>query len=171
LAFVLLAAVDIQPDQIEEQGIEQHRYADTLAISLHRAQSGYWVGYPDSRGIVDAQRQALLDAVRAEQAAGRLGPSTPVLHVAESFQQWVAAPLGVFAGVIETDATEDPEHSLHTAGGRLLDIADLPSLLSGAYPYLVVEGYGASNASIDAALSAGYHVIWADEHATLLTRA
>jgi hypothetical protein len=170
LAFVVLAAVDFQPAKIEEQGIEQHRYADSLAISLHRAQSGYWVGYPDSRRIVDAQRQALLDAVRAEQAAGRLGASTPVLHVAKSFQQWVAAPLGVFAGVMETDATEDPEHSLHTVGGRLMDVADLPNLLKGNFPYVVVEGYGSSNGYIDATLGAGYRVAWASEHATLLTR-
>jgi hypothetical protein len=171
LAFVVLAAVDFQPGQIEEQGIEQHRYADSVAIVLHRAQSGYWVGYPDSRRIVDAQRQALLDAVAVEQAAGRLRSGTAVLHVAKSFQQWVAAPLGVFAGVMETDATEDPEHSLHTVGGRLLDIADLPNLLKGEYGYVVIEGYGPSNVYLDEALTAGYRVVWASEHATLLTRA
>jgi hypothetical protein len=170
LVFVVLAAVDFQPRAIEEQGIEQHRYADTLAISLHRAQDGYWIGYPDSRQIVDAPREALLAAVRSEIAAGRLRGDTPVLHVAQSFQQWVATPLGVFAGVIETDATEDPEHSLHTVGGRLMDIKDLATLLRQNFPYLVVEGYGASNTSLDAAAAAGYHVVWADEHATLLHR-
>ena len=100
----------------------------------------------------------------------RWRPDTPVLHVAPSFQQWVATPLGVFAGVIETDATEDPEHSLHTVGGRLLDIKDLATLLPQNYPYLVVEGYGASNATLGAAAAAGYKVVWADAHATLLHR-
>ena len=111
LAFVVLAAIDFQPEAIEEQGIEQHRYADTLAISLHRAQDGYWVGYPDSRQIVDAPRQALLAAVGAEIAAGRLRADTPVLHVAKSFQQWVATPLGVFDGV------ETGRDQLHTSEG------------------------------------------------------
>ena len=171
LAIVILASVDFQPGSIEEQGIEQHRYADTLAISLHRAQNGYWTGYPDSRQIVDAPRQALLAAVRVEIAAGRWRPDTPVLHVAPSFQQWVATPLGVFDGVIETDATEDPEHSLHTIGGRLMDIKDLATLLPQNYPYLVVEGYGPSNASLTQAAAAGYKVVWTDGQATLLHKA
>ncbi|MEA2623343.1 MAG: hypothetical protein QOH61_2253 [Chloroflexota bacterium] len=168
--FIVLAAVDFQPAHVEEQGIEQHRYADSLAISLHRAQGGYWVGYPDSRQIVDGPRKALLAAVRGEEAAGRLSSSTPVLHVAPSFQQWVATPLGVFAGVIETDATEDPEHSLHTVGGRLFDVTDVPSLLAQGFPYVVVEGYGSSNQYLDAARSAGFTVVWGDEHSTLLHR-
>lgn len=166
--FILLAAIDFQPGAIEEQGIEQHRYAATLAISLHRAQSGYWVGYPDSRQIMDAPRRALLDAVRSEIIGGRLHSDTPVLHVATSFQQWVATPLGVFAGVMETDATEDPEHSLHTAGGRLMDVRDLTKLLGPGFPYLVVEGYGATNAYLDAAAAAGYEVVAAGDQATLL---
>ncbi len=168
LAFVLLATVDPRPDQIEEVGIEQHRYADSLAIVLHRAESGYWVGYPDSRTILDKPRQELLAAVQAEQASGRMGPSTTLLHVAPSFQQWDATPLGVFAGVIETDATKDPEHSVHTVGGRLEDVNDLASLLLQGFPYLVVEGYPSTVAYVTQARAAGYRIIWQNDRAVLL---
>ena len=167
-AFVLIATVDPRPDQIEEVGIEQHRYADSLAIVLHHAETGYWVGYPDSRTILDQPRQELLAAVQAEQAAGRMGPSTTLLHVAPSFQQWDATPLGVFAGVIETDATKDPEHSVHTVGGRLEDVNDLPSLLRKGYRYVVVEGYPRGGTYVAQALAAGYQVIWQNDRAVLL---
>ncbi len=168
--FVVLAAIDFAPGNVEALGIEQHRYSDSLAISLHEAESGYWVGYPDSRTILDPPRQALLDAVQAEQASGRLGPASTVLHVAPSFQQWVATPLGVFAGVIETDATEDPEHSLHTAGGRLEDVADLETLLAKGFDYVVIEGYPGDTTYLQQAEAAGYQPIWQNEQAVLLRR-
>ena len=168
VAFVLIATVDPRPDQIEEVGIEQHRFADSLAIALHHAETGYWVGYPDSRTILDQPRQELLAAVQAEQAAGRMGPSTTLLHVAPSFQQWDATPLGVFAGVMETDATKDPEHSIHTVGGRLEDVKDLPSLLRQGFPYLVVEGYPNGSPYVAQAQAAGYRVIWQNDRAVLL---
>ena len=97
----------------------EHRFSETFAIDLRFAGSGFWVGFPDSRTIVDVPRQELLDAVRVEIDAGRLAHDTPVLHLAESFQQWVATPLGVFAGVNETFVSLDPEVSHQTVGGRL----------------------------------------------------
>lgn len=168
LAFVLVATIDPRPDQIEEVGIEQHRYADSLAIALHRAETGYWVGYPDSRTILDEPRRELLAAVQTEQASGRIGPSTALLHVAPSFQQWDATPLGVFAGVMETDATKDPEHSVHTVGGRLEDVNDLPSLLHQGFLYVVVEGYPSRGSYVTQAQAAGYQVIWQNDRAVLL---
>ena len=122
-------------------------------------------GYPDSRYVVDAPRQALLDAVRAEIAAGRLGPDTQVLHVAGSFQQWVATPLGVFDGVTETDVVPDVEVSIHTVGGRLRPLADLPSLLAEGppggrtYGYVVLEPSDRlPTGTRDAIVAAGYRV-------------
>jgi hypothetical protein len=61
--------------------------------------------------------------------------------VAPSFQAWVATPVGVFTGILETVASEDPEDSLHTAGGRLTDVAEVGRRLGPAFPYLLVEGY------------------------------
>ena len=103
-------------------------------------QFGFWAGFPDSRYVVDSPRAAILDAVRAEIETGRIGPDTPVLHVAGSFQQWRATPLGVFAGVTETDVTPDSVQNIHTVGGRLHPLEDLDGLLAGGgYPFLLFE--------------------------------
>jgi len=165
-AFVILAAISFRPDAVEPEAIEQHRYAETLGIALANAQDGYWVGYPDARRVVDEPRRELVAAVRAEIAAGRLTATTPVLHVAPTFQQWETTPLGVLTGVMETTATPDAERSIHTAGGRLLRLVDLGGLLGPAYPYVVVEGYGEPMTSRIKA--AGYTELWRNERAVLL---
>lgn len=158
-AFVVAAAFPQRIASVEVAGIEEHRYAESAAIALSEAENGYWLGYRDTRRLVDLDGAALIAAIRAEQAADRIGPRTTLLHLAPSFQQWVVTPLGVMAGVIETSATPDPEDSLHTAGGRLRDIADLPSLLSEDFDYVVVEGL-ATSAGHDAAIArAGYDVV------------
>ena len=72
----------------------------------------------------------ILDAIRAEIDAGRLAHDTPVLHLARSFQQWVATPLGVFDGVNETFVSLDPEVSHQTVGGRLFGLEQLPADLA-----------------------------------------
>jgi len=167
-AFVILAAVSFRPDAVEPEAIEQHRYAETLGISLANAQDGYWLGHPDERRILDAPRQELVDAVRAEIAAGRLGATTPVLHVAPTFQQWETTPLGVFTGIMESTATPDAERSIHTVGGRLFRIVDLGGLLGPGYPYVIVEGYGEEmTARVQAA---GYAEVWRNDRAVVFRR-
>ncbi len=114
--------------------------------------------------VVNKPRQEILDAVRAEIDAGRLRHDTPVLHLAKSFQQWVATPLGVFAGVTETFISLDPEHSHHTVGGRLFGLEDLPGFLaSGSYRYLVLESDGLPDGLRDQAVAAGYMTIFVNE--------
>jgi hypothetical protein len=167
-AFVVLASLSFRPDALEPEAIEQHRYAEVLGISLANAQDGYWVGHPDTRRILDEPRRELVAAVRAEVAAGRLGATSQVLHVAPSFQQWEATPLGVFAGVMESTATPDAERSIHTYGGRLYPLADLDTLLRQAYPYVVVEGY--AEPVVERVRAAGYAEVWRNERAVLLRR-
>lgn len=165
-AFVVLSAVSFRPDSLELEAIEQHRYAETLAISLVNAQDGYWVGHPDARRILDAPRRDLVAAVRGQIATGAIGATTPVLHVAPSFQQWEATPLGVFTGVLETSVTPDAERSIHTVGGRLERLVDLAGLLGPSAPWVVVEGYGEE--MVTRIETAGYSVVWQDERSTLL---
>ncbi|MEW5990594.1 MAG: hypothetical protein AB1736_04495, partial [Chloroflexota bacterium] len=144
-AFVAAVALPIRPKPIDAFHLGEHRLSETLSISLRWVQRGFWSGFPDSRFVVDAPRQELLDAVRAEIEAGRLGPDTDVLHVAASFQMWIATPLGVFDGVKETIFVPVPEVSIHTVGGRILALTDLPALLARtgsagpAYPYVLLE--------------------------------
>ena len=146
-AFVVVAALPLrvslippEPGEIDALHLGEHRWSETFAIDLRFADSGFWQGFPDTRNVVDAPRQELLDRVRVEIEAGRLRHDTPVLHVATSFQQWVSTPLGVFDGVFETFLSEDPEISHQTVGGRLYDVASIADFLDpDEYPYVVLE--------------------------------
>jgi hypothetical protein len=139
-AFVLAAALPLRMEPIDAYHLGEHRWSETFAIDLRFAGSGFWVDFPDSRTVVDGPRLEILDALRAEIEIGRLAHDTPVLHVASTFQQWDATPLGVFDGVTETSVSPEPEVSHHTVGGRLHGMEALPGFLdSGSFPYVVLE--------------------------------
>ncbi len=157
--------------------IGEHRGAESLGLALLEAEVGYWdprsssKPYPDSRLIIDAPRREVVDELRAEEAAGRLGPSTKVLNIASSFQQWVAVPVGVFTGAMETSISLQPEVSIHTDGGRLLGFGDLERELAADYGYVVLEPAGlppdvAANIRTDF-VAYGYHPIWSNSQATI----
>jgi hypothetical protein len=174
-AWIVVAALPLRPEPIDAYHLGEHRFAEALAIDLRWAGTGYWAGtrywtgYPDSRELIDAPRRAIVEAVRGEINNGDIGPDTPVLHVAASFQQWIATPLGVFDGVTETDISPDAEDSIHTVGGRLLHLQSLDGALSsGAYPYLLIEpGLGLPR-DLDARVAAaGYARIWGNSQGTL----
>ncbi len=164
IAFVLAAVLPVRPGPIDVFFLGEHPIAETLAIDARDAELGYWKGYPDRRRIVRPDQEALIEALRAEIAAGRIRAETPVLHVAASFQEWASTPLGVFAGVTETTLSPDAETSIHTAGGRLLPIGDLAVALEGrAYPYVVLEPAGLPAGLRDRILGAGYRSLYANE--------
>jgi hypothetical protein len=141
----------------------EHRWSETFAIDLHYAAIGFWQGFPDSRTVVDAPRQQLLDAVRREIDAGRLSHDTPILHLAKSFQQWWATPLGVFDGVSEAFVSLDPEVGHQTAGGRLFGLEALPGFLASRnFPYLVLEPIGLPDGMREQVLTGGYQSIFAN---------
>jgi hypothetical protein len=171
VAFVGAAALPIRTTPIDAFHLGEHRLSETFSIAMRWVGSGFWAGFPDSRYVVDGPRTEILDAVRAEIDAGRIGPDTPVLHVAGSFQQWRATPLGVFAGVTETDVTPDAVESIHTVGGRLRPLGDLEGLLAGGtYPYVLYEP---SEADLppgirDRIIAAGYAPIFANAQGELL---
>ncbi|MGH2462788.1 MAG: hypothetical protein ACRDFZ_04070 [Candidatus Limnocylindria bacterium] len=137
--FLLAAALPIRLEPIEALLLGEHRISETLSIDLRNAETGYWVGYPDSRMIITPAQNELVERLRAEVAAGRLASTTPVLHVAFNFQQWDATPIGVFGGMLETMVSEQTEVSIHTAGGRLHPLEELNLLLQAGYPYVVFE--------------------------------
>jgi len=151
-------------ESINAYHLGEHRWSETFAIDLHYAAIGFWQGFPDSRLVVDAPRRELLDALRAEIDAGRLAHDTRVLHVAKSFQQWAATPLGVFDGVDETFVSLDPEVSHQTVGGRLYGLDDLSGFLdSGEFGYVVVEPNGLPDGTPERVTAAGYESIFANE--------
>ena len=170
--FVVAAALPIRATSIDDHHRGEHRLSEALAVDFRWAGRGYWLNYPDWRRIVDAPRQALIDAVREQIAAGRIGPRTPVLHIASSFQQWVATPLGVFTGVIETVVSPDAVVEIHTIGGRLRPMADLPALLDPkAYPMLLLEPAGLDPPDLrPSILAAGYMSIAVNGQGELFAR-
>ena len=150
--------------------IGEHRGAESLGLALREAEQGYWVGYPDARLIVDPAEQAVIDELRTEISAGRLGPSTRVLHIASSFQQWSSVPIGVFTGALETSISLQPELSIHTVGGRLLGFDQLPAQLASDYGYVVLEPNGLDPTLPATITAAGYRQIWSNSQATIYAR-
>ena len=142
----------------------EHRWSESFAIDLHFAAIGFWQGFPDPRSVVDRPRLEILEALRADIDAGRLRHDTPVLHVASSFQQWIATPLGVFDGVTETFVSLDPEVGHQTVGGRLFGLDALPGFLaSGRFGYVVLEPRDLSDDVRRQIESAGYASFFANE--------
>ena len=163
-AFVVVAALPLRPAPIDASHLGEHRWSETFAIDLRFADTGFWRGFPDARTVIDGPRQEIIDAVRAEIEAGRLAHDTPVLHVAKTFQQWSATPLGVFAGVTETSVSTEPEVSHQTVGGRLFGLERLVEFLDpAAFPYVVVEPDGLPPGIREQVQSAGYRSIFVNE--------
>lgn len=170
-AFLFVAVYPYPGPLISNIQIGEHRGSESLGLAVREAEMGYWVGYPDSRLIVDLAEQEVVDRLRAEVGAGLLGPSTRVLHLDKSFQQWSSVPIGVFTGAIETSISLDPELSIHTEGGRLLGFDRLPAELASDYGYVVLEPDPLLPPGLpDAITAAGYHQIWSNPRATIFAR-
>jgi len=172
--FLLVAVYPITEPLATNVQIGEHRGSESLGLALREAESGYWVGYPDSRLIIDAPRRQVVDELRSEERAGRLGPATRVLHIAASFQQWASVPIGVFTGAMETSISLQPELSIHTEGGRLLGFDQLEQEMASGYGYVVLEPAGLGSdlvARTTADLSAGgYRQIWSNSQAAIYAR-
>ncbi len=158
--FLLAATLPIRTEPVDLTYLGEHRMSETVSIHLREAEYGFWLGYPDSRTIIIPAQEELVDTLRDEVAAGRLVPTTPVLHVAFNFQQWSATPIGVFGGMLETDVTQETEVSSHTAGGRLHPLDELDTLLADDFPYVVFEPGGLPEGIRDQIVAAGYESLF-----------
>ena len=152
--------------------IGEHRGSESVGLALREAELGYWSfnGYPDARLIIDQPRQQVVDELRSEEEAGRLGPNTRVLHLAASFQQWASVPIGVFTGAMETSISLQPELSIHTVGGRLLGFDVLSTELASDYGYVVFEPSGLDPGLAGDITAAGYRQIWSNSQAIVYRR-
>ena len=169
-AFLLFIALPLRDAPVEPLHLGEHRTSETVSVDLRFAQTGFWVGYPDSRYVIDPIQQELVDRFRDEVNAGLLDSTTPVLHVAFNFQQWDATPIGVFGGMIETMVSEQTEVSSHTAGGRLHPFTDLDAMLAEDFPYLLLEPGGLPDDTRDRVLAAGYEPIFANAKGEIFVR-
>ncbi len=160
--FLVGASLPLREEPIPTFHLGEHRMSETLSIDLRLAETGFWVGYPDARNVVNAAQQELIDRLRDEVTAGLLESTSPVLHVAFNFQQWDATPIGVFGGMLETMVSEETEVSSHTAGGRLHPFTDLEPMLALRFPYVVLEPADLPEDTRDHILAAGYEPIFAN---------
>jgi hypothetical protein len=184
-AFVVVAALPLRfgnsgddrrcqtkCEAINAYHLGEHRWSETFAIDLHFAAIGFWQSFPDTRSVVDKPRQEILDALRAEIEAGRLLHDTQVLHIAQSFQQWVATPLGVFDGVTETSVSIKPEVGHQTVGGRLYGFDELAGwLATRRFDYVVLEPAGLPDGLREQVLDAVYDSIFANDQGEVFRRA
>jgi hypothetical protein len=168
--FLVTATLPIRATPIEPLHLGEHRMSETLSIDLRFAETGFWVGYPDSRTVINAEQQELVDRLRDEVTAGLIESTTPILHVAFNFQQWDATPIGVFGGMIETMVSEQTEVSSHTAGGRLHPFSALDEQLAEGFPYVVLEPEGLPTDTRDRILAAGYEPIFANAQGEIFVR-
>lgn len=171
--FLVVSVYPTTQPLVTNVDIGEHRAAESVGLALREAELGYWTlnGYPDTRLIIDAPRREVVDKLRSEETAGRLGPSTRVLTIAWWFQQWVAVPVGVFTGAMETSISLRPELSIHTVGGRLFGFDRLDQELASGYGYVVLQPGGLSSDLVTqtkAMLEAdGYRQIWSNSIATV----
>lgn len=168
--FVVVAALPLRAEPLGVNEHKEYRYSESASITLRHAQNGYWVGFPDPRQIVNAEQIEILNAIRREHAEGRLTAQTELLHIASSFQQWSSTPVGVFTGVIETDATLDPEHSVLTEGGRLRHVDEVALLLAEEFAYVLLEPAGLPSDFRPQIEAAGYRSIFANQRGELFRR-
>ena len=171
MAFVFVTVSPYPGPLISNIQIGEHRGSESLGLALREAELGYWAGFPDPRQIIDPSEQEVVEALRGEVDAGRLGASTRVLHIATSFQQWSSVPIGVFTGAMETSISLQPELSIHTEGGRLLGFDVLADELASDYGYVVLEPDPKLPPGLtDTIVAAGYHQIWSNPQATIFAR-
>ena len=170
MAFLFFTVSPYPGPLITDVQIGEHRGSESLGVALREAERGYWTGFPDARQIIDPSQQQVVDALRGEIDTGRLGPSTRVLHIAASFQQWLSVPIGVFTGALETSVSLTPQVSIHTEGGRLLGFDVLTSELASDYGYVVLEPKWLDPGMANQIAAAGYHQIWSNSTATIFAR-
>jgi hypothetical protein len=170
MAFLFFTVSPYPGPLITDVQIGEHRGSESLGLALREAELGYWTGFPDARQIIDPSQQQVVDALRGEIDTGRLGPSTRVLHIAASFQQWLSVPIGVFTGALETSVSLTPQVSIHTEGGRLLGFDVLASELASDYGYVVLEPKWLDPGLANQIAAAGYHQIWSNSTATIFAR-
>jgi len=119
---------------------DQHSVTEQWAFNLATAARGYWAGSADRRWTFGPAEFALLEVMNKEIAAGRITPSTHVLHIAQSTSPWIFAHFSVFNGVNE-DPIEftPPSSTLWQAGSRVREIGALAQALAEKPPYILEQ--------------------------------
>ena len=137
-----------------------HPTADVLVQNLRTAEIGYWQGYPDPRTLLGARGAAVVAFLQGEVAAGRLGASDRLLHVAASYQAWASIPVAPFTGIDETVVAADAATTIFTSGGRVHPLSGLAAELHGGFGWVLLEPGGLPPSTRTSILDAGYRSVF-----------
>ncbi len=139
--YVAILPMRLSPTTVNLDNYEEHRMAESVSIALHHAQLGYWVGYPDSRTIVNAAQQQILDrlaADRAERARSVAGRSCSTRPTASGPGSGRRSPSSA-ASTSRPPPTIPSAASTPRADGSTAS-SEFATLLQGDYDYVLLEG-------------------------------
>jgi hypothetical protein len=144
LSLLALMALLIYPWMLDQHSEDtdslQHSIAEQWAFNLNTAGNGYFVGSPDSRWTLDSAGFALVDVLNREIKAGRIVPSTHVLHLTDTIYYWILLQYPVFTGINDDPIDyQDESRNLMIAGGRVREIGQLQTELAKNPPYILEQ--------------------------------
>jgi hypothetical protein len=158
--LLIALALPLRDDTVGVEDGRERRLSESLSISVRKAQFGAWSGWPDSRELIDGSQRQIVAAFRTEQDSGRMTEDTKALQVAASFQSWVATPVASFSAVDVTSLSLEPETSVHTFGGRLRALDEMPAHLGRPFEYVLLESEGLSGLVRRDIVEAGYRTVF-----------
>ena len=169
-AFVVLSAVSFQPDALEPEAIEQHRYAETLADLARQRPGRLLGGLPGQRGGSWMRHGASWwPPCAAEIGAGRLGARRPVLHVAPTLPA-----VGRHAAGRVHRGHGDDRHARrgaqHPHPGRPAGAPRGPGTRCWGRPTRTSWSRATAQPMVDRVKAAGYTEVWRNDRAVLLRR-
>lgn len=145
LASVLLASLILAPPR--KTGIDyythEHSIGENWMVDFSIVSNGYWTGTSDSRWTFDPVESRLNLLLLEEVRAGRITPSTHILHLVRNVspsERW--ARFSVFTGIDDDPVVLQPPESewpMFLVGSRARAVVHLDDELSKRPPYILEE--------------------------------
>ncbi len=145
LASVLLASLILAPPR--KTGIDYYTHERSIGenwmVDFSIVSNGYWTGTSDSRWTFDPVESRLNLLLLEEVRAGRITPSTHILHLVRNVspsERW--ARFSVFTGIDDDPVVLQPPESewpMFLVGSRARAVVHLDDELSKRPPYILEE--------------------------------
>ena len=127
------------PNPIDYDSVE-HSITEQWAFNLHTAAEGYWAGHTDRRWTFTPDEMNLIKVLDGEVEAGRITPTTHVLHLCESISVWSMVQFSVLTGINDDpiELEHDP-NNLWEGGSRVRGMNDLGEAFAARPPYILEQ--------------------------------
>jgi hypothetical protein len=118
----------------------QHTITENWAFNLDTAARGYWAGHRDRRWTFDHSEMGLINVLNGEIQAGRITPSTHILHLTHNISPWSLVQFSIFTGVNDDPIEYDHDpNNLWEGGSRVRGLDQLPTAMRSRPPYILVQ--------------------------------